>query len=133
MIKEKFEKMIETCTIILAKRKAYMRHLYIYTGVIGFRVMFTSYKAYANNTDGLIEVGDNLRGIFDPIIELMASLGYPTTYGMIIVGGLMVITGRKAKGLEFIKWACVGYILVQFIPVILSILDMVGTQLRGSV
>ena len=92
----------------------------------------TPLKVFAENTD-LAEVGSRFREIFNPIVELLASLGYPTAYVMLIIGGLMVITGRKAKGLEIIKWASVGYIALQVVPFLLNILEMIGTALRGSI
>ena len=91
------------------------------------------FKVFAESTGDLAQVGSKFRQIFTPIIELLASLGYPTAYVMLIVGGLMVITGRKAKGLEIIKWAGVGYIALQVVPFLLNVLEMIGTALRSSI
>ncbi|MGL4308764.1 MAG: hypothetical protein ACRCUM_04210 [Mycoplasmoidaceae bacterium] len=85
--------------------------------------------AYANN---LVHVSERIRVITSPIVELLAGLGYPITYGMLIVGALMIITGRKSKGLEVIKWACMGYIGLQFVPFLLGLLEMIGSELRNS-
>lgn len=90
-------------------------------------------QAYAESTDNIANVGVRIREVFNPIVEMLASLGYPTAYAMLIVGGLMVITGRKAKGLEIIKWASVGYIALQIVPFLLNVLEMIGSALRGSV
>lgn len=90
-------------------------------------------QAYADSTDNITNVGLRIREVFNPIVEMLASLGYPTAYTMLIVGGLMVITGRKAKGLEIIKWVSVGYIALQIIPFLLNVLEMIGSALRGSV
>lgn len=80
----------------------------------------------------LAAVGDKIRVLTSPITELLASLGYPITYGMLIVGAIMIITGRKSKGLDVIKWACMGYIGLQFVPFLLSLLEMIGRELRRS-
>lgn len=67
---------------------------------------------------------------FDPIIDLIAGVGYPVTNAMLILACLMIITGRKKQGVEMLKWACVGYLGIQFIPFILKILNGIGTELR---
>lgn len=89
-------------------------------------------EVFANPNGDLAKVGEDIREIFNPITDLLASLGYPTAYVMLIVGGLMIITGRKARGIEVIKWASVGYISLQLVPFILNVLEMVGMALRGS-
>ena len=84
------------------------------------------------NAEPLAEVSQKIRTITNPVIELLAGLGYPVTYGMLITGGLMVITGKKSKGLDIIKWACMGYVGLQFVPFLLGLLEMIGTELRMS-
>lgn len=84
------------------------------------------------NAEPLVEVSQKIRTITNPVIELLAGLGYPITYGMLICGGLMVITGKKSKGLDIIKWACMGYIGLQFVPFLLGLLEMIGSELRMS-
>lgn len=85
--------------------------------------------AYA---EPLAEVSEKIRTITSPVIELLAGLGYPVTYGMLICGALMVITGKKSKGLDILKWACMGYIGLQFVPFLLGLLEMIGKELRMS-
>lgn len=82
------------------------------------------------STQGLADIGTDLREILDPVIELFASLGYPTTYIMIIVGFLMIATGRKSKGLDVIKWACFGYVGISFAPFLLGLLDAIARAMR---
>lgn len=81
-------------------------------------------------TENLSTLGERIREIFNPVMDVLASLGYPVTYGMLIVGGLMIITGRKRKGFDVIKWASIGYVGVQFVPFILNLLEMIGRALR---
>lgn len=85
--------------------------------------------AYADTLGG---VSDKLKTIVSPLIELLAGLGYPITYGMLITGFIMVIMGKKSKGIDIIKWACIGYIGLQFVPFILNILELLGRELRNS-
>lgn len=88
----------------------------------------TSY-AYADTLGG---ISDKLKVIVSPVIEMLAGLGYPVTYGMLITGFIMVIMGKKSKGLEVIKWACIGYIGLQFVPFLLGLLELIGSELRNS-
>ena len=90
--------------------------------------------AYATtDVEGINNVADILREILKPIIELLASLGYPAAYGMLITGFIMITLGKKSKGLDVIKWACIGYIGLQFVPFVLSLLEMIGNALRSSI
>ncbi len=65
-----------------------------------------------------------------PIVDLVQGISYPATYIMISAGVLMVIVGQKSKGLNMIKWASVGYICMQFVPAIMSILADVGDSMQ---
>nr|DAW63546.1 MAG TPA: TrbC/VIRB2 family [Caudoviricetes sp.] len=92
-------------------------------------IMLNSNFVYANELGG---VGDKLKDVLNPIIELISGLGYPVAYGMLLTGFIMMIMGKKSKGLEIIKWSCIGYIGLQFVPFILSLLELIGRELRGS-
>jgi len=73
-----------------------------------------------------------IRQSLNPVIGLLADLGYPFTYTMLIVAGIMIITGKKSKGLEIMKWAVIGYIGLQFVPFALGLLEQIGKDLRSS-
>ena len=104
---------------------------YLYSIVTGVAITTCNYTiAYA--TSDLNGAAEKLRTSLNPIVELMASLGFPLTYAMLIVGGLMIITGKKSKGLEVIKWAVIGYIGLQFVPFFLGLLAEIGKTLRNS-
>lgn len=102
---------------------------YKIAGALCISLLTDTTFAYGDTLGG---VSDRLKSIVSPIIELLAGLGYPVTYGMLITGFIMVIMGKKSKGLEIIKWACIGYIGLQFVPFILGILEMIGIELRNS-
>lgn len=96
---------------------------------VGTSLLTTSTVAYA---EPLGQVSDKLRTITSPVMDLLAGMGYPITYGMLITGFIMITMGKKSKGLEIIKWAAIGYIGLQFVPFILGLLEMIGSELRNS-
>lgn len=63
---------------------------------------------------------------FDPIIQLLQSITYPLAFVCIALGVLTIMIGQKRRGLEIIKWAAVGYLLMQFLPGLMTILRTVG-------
>lgn len=113
----------------LVKRDKAVATYYKIATVIGLSILTNTTCVYADTLGG---VSTKLRVILNPIIELLAGLGYPVTYGMLITGFIMIIMGKKSKGLEIIKWACIGYIGLQFVPFLLGLLEMIGSELRNS-
>lgn len=77
------------------------------------------------------DVSRKMQEGLNPLIELLAGLGYPLTYGMLSIGMIMIITGKKSKGLEIMKWAAIGYIGLQFVPFLLNLLLEIGRDLRS--
>ena len=104
---------------------------YIYSIVTGTVISITNTTMCYAASD-LSSISNKIRQSTSPIIELLASLGYPVTYAMLIVGAIMIITGKKSKGLEVVKWACIGYIGLQFVPFLLGLLESIGQDLRNS-
>lgn len=101
---------------------------YIYSAVTGATIAAcNSSMVYAKDYSN---IADKMKEGLNPIIELLAGLGYPLTYAMLIVGAIMIITGKKSKGLDVIKWACIGYIGLQFIPFLLNLLADIGREMR---
>ena len=90
--------------------------------------IYNTQMAYAKDYSNISE---KIRTSTNPIIELLAGLGYPVTYSMLIVGAIMIITGKKSKGLDVIKWACIGYIGLQFVPFLLNLLEEIGREMRS--
>lgn len=104
---------------------------YLYSIVTGAVISITNITMCYAASD-LSNISNKIRQSTSPIIELLASLGYPVTYAMLIVGAIMIITGKKSKGLEVVKWACIGYIGLQFVPFLLGLLESIGQDLRNS-
>lgn len=77
------------------------------------------------------DISKKMQDGLNPLVELLAGLGYPLTYGMLSIGMIMIITGKKSKGLEIMKWAAIGYIGLQFVPFLLSLLAQIGRELRS--
>lgn len=113
----------------LVKKDMMVANYYKIAAGVGVALLTNTTYAYADTLGGVTE---KMKVIISPVVELLAGLGYPVTYGMLITGFIMIIMGKKTKGLEIIKWAAIGYIGLQFVPFILSILDMIGTELRNS-
>ena len=67
---------------------------------------------------------------FDPIIQLMQGIAYPLAYIAISTGICLIIVGQKRGGMSMIKWAAVGYLLMQWLPSIMQILADVGQAMR---
>lgn len=103
-----------------------------YKIALGVGVSILTNQALPTYADSLSNVSTKLREVTNPIIELLAGLGYPLTYMMFITGFIMVIMGKKTKGIEILKWGCIGYLGLQFVPFFLGILETLGRELRGS-
>jgi hypothetical protein len=85
----------------------------------------TTVLAAGVNQDAIIKA-------FDPLIDLAQAMSYPMTFLVILGGMLFVIIGQRAKGMQMIKYAVVGFLGVQFVPAIMRILMQVGTAMRAA-
>ena len=126
------EKMIEMEEKFMSLVKSDEMVARYYKIAVGVGVSLLTNQALPTYADSLSNVSYRLRQVTNPIIELLAGLGYPITYGMLITGFIMVIMGKKSRGIEILKWACIGYLGLQFVPFFLGILETLGRELRGS-
>ena len=69
---------------------------------------------------------ERITGAFNPIIQLLQAVSYPIAFVCAALAILLIMIGQKRKGLEIIKWAAIGYILMQLLPSFMSILHSVG-------
>ncbi|SHJ03896.1 hypothetical protein [Lutispora thermophila] len=69
---------------------------------------------------------DRIVNAFNPIIQLLQAVSYPLAFMVISLGVLTIMIGQKRRGMEVIKWAVVGYLLMQFLPGLMIILKDVG-------
>lgn len=77
--------------------------------------------------------GEIIMRAFDPIIDLLQGISYPVAFIMISGGFLLVMTGQKHRGMDFIKWACLGYIGLQFAPALMKIVVSIGENIQSEV
>lgn len=75
-------------------------------------------------------IGDKTRELivhsFDPLIDLVQALSYPIAGVMLAGGCLFIMCGFKERGMDMLKNAAIGYILVQLSPLFLKLLVQVG-------
>lgn len=90
----------------------------------------TAIHAAALTTVSPTSVSEGTRNMivhaFDPLIDLIQILSYPIAGVMIAGGCLMIMINQKDKGVEWIRGAAIGYIIVQLSPLLLKILVGVG-------
>lgn len=61
-----------------------------------------------------------------PIIRLLQDLAAPVAMVCMILGFIQIITGDQRQGLQRIKWATVGYVGIQWVPWLMSVVREVG-------
>jgi hypothetical protein len=57
---------------------------------------------------------------FEPIKKLLIDLADPLCYVMFVWGCIECIVGRPASGLNRMKYASIGYIAINWIPVVMA-------------
>lgn len=67
-----------------------------------------------------------------PIFDLLQGCSYPVAFIMISGGFILIMTGQTRKGMHFIKWACLGFIGLQFAPALMSIVIQIGQSIQAS-
>jgi hypothetical protein len=75
-------------------------------------------------------ITDKIIKAVDPIIQLIQGISYPVGFIMMAAGFLVIMTGNKQKGLNMIKWAAIGYIGMQFVPVLMALLVEVAKAMK---
>jgi hypothetical protein len=78
---------------------------------------------------GTVNMTNTIVHAIDPLIQLVQGLSYPVGFIMICAGALVIMTGNRQKGMHMIKWAAIGYVLMQFAPGIMAILIEVGKSI----
>jgi hypothetical protein len=78
-------------------------------------------------------LGDVIIKACDPIIDLLQGVSYPVAFIMITGGFLLIMTGQTSRGMHFIKWACLGYLGLQFAPALMKIVITIGQNIATEV
>lgn len=63
-----------------------------------------------------------VRKAFDPVKQLLLNAADPLCYVMFVWGCIETMVGRAASGLNRMKYAGLGYIAINWIPVLMSII-----------
>ena len=75
---------------------------------------------------------DLIMRAFDPLIDLVQAVSYPLCFLMVSGGCLLMMVGHRARGLDMMRWAAVGYILLQLVPAVMRVLVEVGQAMRQA-
>lgn len=73
-------------------------------------------------------IGDKITQAVQPLIEAVQALGNPLCY-LALVSGALVMMFNKRAGLKIIKTAVIGYLVMQLVPGLMSIIADVGKSL----
>ncbi|UYZ39095.1 hypothetical protein OD350_28905 (plasmid) [Clostridium beijerinckii] len=60
-----------------------------------------------------------------PLVDVLKDLAEPVSYGFMIKGFMKIMAGEEHEGLKVIKGAIGGYIGIQWIPYIFSIIKSI--------
>lgn len=93
-------------------------------GAMGIAILSRTDLAFASS------ITDKIIRAVDPIVQLIQGISYPVGFIMIAAGFLVIMTGNRQKGLNMIKWAAIGYIGMQFVPVIMALLVEVAKAMK---
>lgn len=92
-----------------------------------------SHLALHSNDAHASAMGDIIMRACDPIVELLQGISYPVAFIMITGGFLLIMTGQTSRGMHFIKWACLGYLGLQFAPALMKIVITIGQNIQAEV
>ena len=91
------------------------------SSTVVFGSMFSGSTAFAS-ANGVIPAA------FQPVKELLISMAEPLCYVMFIWGCIEVICKRPASGLDRMKYAAIGFIGINLIPVIMETIKAAAPQ-----
>lgn len=83
--------------------------------------MLSGHKVYAA-ANGVIPAA------FQPVKDLLISMAEPLCYVMFVWGCIEVICKRPASGLDRMKYAAIGFIGINLIPVIMETIKAAAPQ-----
>jgi hypothetical protein len=115
--------MIQECREEVAKFLGHGRMakaVYLGAGLTGVADMFllSAERAFA--------AGPSLSAAFEPVKNLLIDMADPLCYIMFVWGCIECIVGRPASGLSRMKYASIGYIAINWIPVLMAVIRNAG-------
>lgn len=81
-----------------------------------------------NGSTVLASANGVIPAAFQPVKELLISMAEPLCYVMFIWGCIEVICKRPASGLDRMKYAAIGFIGINLIPVIMETIKAAAPQ-----
>lgn len=75
-------------------------------------------------------VFDKILKAFDPLIQLIQGIAYPLAYCAIGLGVILMILDQRHRGMQLIRSAVIGYLLMQWLPAIMVLLRDIGQAMR---
>lgn len=67
--------------------------------------------------------------VLDPLIDLMVALSFPVCSIIIIGSCFFFMLGKSERGWSGIQNAGLGYVLIQIMPVLLGVLNEIGSAI----
>lgn len=68
----------------------------------------------------------SISGAFEPVKAFLLDLADPLCYIMFVWGCVECIVGRPASGLNRMKYAAIGYIAINWIPMVMQMIRSTG-------
>jgi hypothetical protein len=75
-------------------------------------------------------VAEKIMEAFNPVINLIQGIAYPLAYITLGTGVCLIIIGQKSEGLKLMKWAGIGYILMQWLPGLMKMMYTIGQGMK---
>ncbi len=69
---------------------------------------------------------DKIAKAFEPIMTMLVDLAGPVCRIMFILGFVLVIIGKPRQGIDKMKWAAIGYVGIQWTPMLMGIVEKAG-------
>lgn len=84
----------------------------------------TAYPAYAASN-----IEQRIWNAFQPLISVMRGIGKPIVY-LVETAGVLTMFFDKRKGIKIMKNGAIAYLVLQFLPIFLSLLTDVGSAIE---
>lgn len=86
-----------------------------------------TFPAYA--AGGTIQ--SKIWGAFRPVVDVMKGLGQPIVY-LVETAGVLTMFFDKRKGIKIMKDGAIAYLVLQFLPIFLTLLSEVGGAIESG-
>lgn len=73
-----------------------------------------------------VHAATSLGGAFEPVKSILLDIADPLCYIMFVWGCIECMVGRPASGLNRMKYAALGYMAINWIPVLMDIIRSSG-------